>query len=51
MGKSTLSVQVGDPAHYETIHPTPEWQTLPTTLTADQFHVATDLYYVNVSKT
>jgi aminopeptidase N len=47
----TMPIQVGDPAHYQTIHPTLEWQVLPTTLTPDQFHVATDLYYINVSKT
>jgi aminopeptidase N len=47
----TMPIQVGDPAHWQTIHPTLEWQVLPTTLTPDQFRVATRLFYVNVSKT
>jgi aminopeptidase N len=47
----TMPIQVGDPAHYQTLHPTLEWQSLPTTLTPDQFQVATDLFYINVSKT
>ena len=46
-----LPIQAGDPAHYQTLHPTTEWQVLQTPLTRDEFHVATDLYYVNVSKT
>jgi aminopeptidase N len=47
----TMPVQVGDPAHWQTIHPTLQWQTLPNTLTPDQFQVATDLYFIQVSKT
>jgi len=47
----TMPVQVGDPAHYQTIHPTLEWQSLPNTLAPDEFKVATDLYYIDVSKT
>ncbi len=43
-------VQVGDPAHWQTIHPTQQWQWMKTPLTREQFQVATDLYYVNVSK-
>ena len=46
-----LPIQAGDPAHYQTLHPTTEWQVLQTPLTRDEFHVATDLFYVNVSKT
>ena len=34
----------------ELIQPTAEWQTMKTVLTKDDFEVATDLYYVNVSK-
>lgn len=34
----------------QAIHPTTEWQTMKTPLTQDQFEVATDLYYVNVTK-
>ena len=46
-----MPVEVGDPAHWLTLHPTLEWQTLKTPLTKDQFQVATDLFYINVSKT
>ena len=47
----SMPVKVGDPAHWQTIHPTLEWQTLETPLGRDEFQVATDLYFVNVSKT
>jgi aminopeptidase N len=47
----SMPVKVGDPAHWQTIHPTLEWQTLKTPLSKDDFQVATDLYFVNVSKT
>ncbi len=46
-----MPVQAGDPAHFQTLHPTTEWQVLQTPLTRDEFHIATDLFYVNVSKT
>jgi len=46
-----MPIQVGDPAHWQLIHPTLDWQTLATPLTKDQFQVATDLFYINVSKT
>ncbi len=45
-----MPIKVGDPQHWQTIHPTTQWQTLPTTLTPDTFQVATDLFYVNVKK-
>jgi aminopeptidase N len=45
-----MPVGVGLKEHWETIHPTTQWQTMKTPLTKDQFEVATDLYYVNVSK-
>jgi aminopeptidase N len=47
----TMPIQVGDPAHWQTILPTTTWQSMPSTLTPSQFQVATDLFYVNVSKT
>ena len=47
----TMPVQAGDPAHWTTLHPTLEWQTLKTPLTPDQFKIAIDLFYINVSKT
>ena len=46
-----MPVEVGDPTHWQILHPTLEWQTLKTPLTKDQFQVATDLFYINVSKT
>ena len=46
-----MPIKVGDPNHWQTIHPTTEWQVMKTTLTAEEFKVATDLFYVNVSKT
>jgi aminopeptidase N len=45
-----MPVRVGLKDHWETIHPTTEWQTMKTPLKRDQFAVATDLYYINVSK-
>jgi len=45
-----MPVRVGLKEHWETIHPTTEWQTMKTPLTKDQFAVATDLYYINVSR-
>jgi aminopeptidase N len=45
-----MPVRVGSPDHWETIHPTTDWQTIQTTLTKDQFDAATDLYYINVTK-
>jgi aminopeptidase N len=46
-----MPIQVGDPAHWQTIHPTQQWQVLSTPLTVDEFQVATGLFYINVSKT
>ena len=46
----TMPVKVGDPAHWQTITPTTDWQKMPTELGKEQFQVATDLYYVGVEK-
>jgi aminopeptidase N len=46
-----MPVRVGVKEHWETIHPTAEWQTMKTPLTKDQFDAATDLYYIDVTKT
>ncbi len=46
-----MPIEAGDPTHFQILHPTTEWQVLQTPLTRDEFHVATDLFYVNVSKT
>ena len=49
-----MPVKVGDPAHWQTVTPTVDWQTMPSALTEDQFRnqfqVATDLYYIRVEK-
>ncbi|MFP5204175.1 MAG: M1 family metallopeptidase [Acidobacteriota bacterium] len=45
-----MPVRAGDPAHWQLLHPTTQWQWLQTPLTRDQFQVATDLYYVDVNK-
>jgi aminopeptidase N len=45
-----MPVRVGLKEHWETIHPTTNWQTMKTGLTKDKFDVATDLYYINVDK-
>ncbi|MGC9157614.1 MAG: M1 family metallopeptidase [Terracidiphilus sp.] len=45
-----MPVKVGTPGHWQIIHPTTRWQWMQTPLSRDQFHVATDLYYVDVNK-
>jgi len=45
-----MPVSVGKKDNWQIIHPTTDWQTMPTSLKKDEFEVATDLYYVNVSK-
>ena len=46
-----MPVRVGTKGdHRQMLHPTAEWQTLKTPLKKDEFEVATDLYYVNVTK-
>jgi hypothetical protein len=36
--------------HWQIIRPTAEWQTMKTALQKDEFAIATDLYFVSVSK-
>jgi tetratricopeptide (TPR) repeat protein len=45
-----MPIRVGQPDHWQVIRPTASWQTMKTGLSKDDFQVATDLYYVNVSK-
>ena len=45
-----MPVRVGAKDHWQIIRPTTEWQTVKTSLKEDEFAVATDLYYVDVSK-
>ena len=44
-----MPIRVGTKEHWEIIRPTTEWKTMQTPLHKDEFQVATDLYYVNVS--
>lgn len=45
-----MPIKVGKRGQWQTIKPTMEWQTMKTDLGKDAFEVATDLYYVEVSK-
>ena len=44
-----MPIRVGDPAKWQTVHPTAEWKSLPWTASRESFKVATDLYYVSVA--
>ena len=46
----SMPVLVGQQDHWQRIQPTLDWQTMKTSLTKDQFQVATDLFYVDVQK-
>jgi aminopeptidase N len=46
----TMPVRVGTKNHWQTIQPTTEWKTMKTPLQKGRFEVATDLYYIQVSK-
>jgi aminopeptidase N len=46
----TMPVLVGEKGHWQRITPTEQWQTIKTSLTKEQFEVATDLFYVDVAK-
>jgi aminopeptidase N len=45
-----MPVRVGKKVHWQIIHPTTDWQKMPTTLKENDFDVDTDHYYVNVAK-
>jgi dipeptidyl-peptidase 4 len=45
-----MPIKVGRKGQWQVITPTAEWKTMTTTLSKDEFEVATDLYYVNVSR-
>ena len=45
-----MPVRVGNPAAWQTIWPTADWQVMPNAIAKESFAVATDLYYVNVTK-
>ncbi len=46
----TMPVRVGKKEAWQIIQPTTEWKTMPTSLKKDDFEVATELYFINVSK-
>ena len=45
-----MPIKVGKAGAWQIIQPTTEWKSMPTAFTQDTFEVATDLYFVNVSK-
>jgi len=45
-----MPIRVGAKGSWKLIRPTTGWQTMRTATGRDEFEVATDLYYVNVSK-
>jgi len=46
-----MPVRVGDPAAWQLVRPTREWQTMTWPSKPTDFEVATDLYYVYVERT
>jgi hypothetical protein len=45
-----MPIRVGTADSWQVIQPTADWKVMKTSLTRDSFEVATDLFYVNVSK-
>jgi aminopeptidase N len=45
-----MPIRVGAQEKWQTITPTTDWKSMPNTVAKEQFDVATDLYYVNVTK-
>lgn len=45
-----MPVRVGTKGNWQKVTPTTEWKTMKTTISKSDFGVATDLYFVNVSK-
>jgi aminopeptidase N len=45
-----MPIRVGEAGKWQTIQPTTDWKLMKTPLTKEQFAVATDLYYVNVTR-
>ncbi|HEX2454247.1 MAG TPA: M1 family metallopeptidase [Vicinamibacterales bacterium] len=45
-----MPIRVGSKERWQIIEPTADWKTMKTPLAKDQFEVATDLYYVNVTR-
>ena len=45
-----MPIRVGSQGNWQTITPTTDWKAMPNTVAKEAFDVATDLYYVNVTK-
>ena len=45
-----MPVRVGKKGQWQIIQPTAELKTMPARFNREEFDVATDLYYINVSK-
>jgi aminopeptidase N len=45
-----MPIRVGNPAAWEVVTPTPQWQSRPWHGAPDDFQVATDLYYIKVQR-
>jgi len=45
-----MPIKVGAKDNWQVVQPATEWKTMKTPLKKDEFAVATDLYFVNVSK-
>ena len=45
-----MPVRVGTKGNWQKVTPTTDWKTMKTTIGKSDFSVATDLYFVNVSK-
>ncbi|HRH41501.1 MAG TPA: M1 family metallopeptidase [Pyrinomonadaceae bacterium] len=45
-----MPVKVGSKDNWQIIQPTTDWKTMKTSIKKDDFAVATDLYFINVSK-
>ena len=45
-----MPVRIGARGTWQVIEPTTAWKLMPTPLKKDELEVATDLYYINVSK-
>ena len=45
-----MPIRVGAPGRWQTIQPATDWKTMPAPFRKDDIQVATDLYYVNVTK-
>jgi aminopeptidase N len=45
-----MPIRAGRPSAWQLLRPTTDWQVMKTDIKKDDFELATDLYYVNVTK-